>query len=142
MFTQAMMLGGAPAGPFEVAISDRLIVDIQVGFSMAKYNLRSTGVGRFYREMDGGYTNIPGEWRLSGVSADYQVRWTHLSGDAPTTPTGPALGAWGTLNLGAEISLFSTTGSLECDVLCEIRRASDSVVLDTATIQLLVDGGA
>ena len=138
MFTQGMMLGGgAGGGSLQVAISNQSIFDNVPGFAVARYNLRGTGAARSYTE-NSGYANIPGEWRLSGASADYEVRWTLNSGDSPTILSGPAVGAWGTLNLGAEIQLSALSGTLECEIFCEIRRVSDSVVLDSATITLSV----
>ena len=123
-----------------VSISDQSVVDFLLGFSVARYNLRSTGAARYYREMDGGYTTIPNEWRMEGASADYEVRWTLNSGTSPTVLSGPAVGAWGTLNLGAEVQLSSTTGTISCELLCEIRLAASGVVLDSAVIVLSADG--
>lgn len=125
-----------------VLITNRVVADSLFGFSVARYNLNFNGVARYYRESDGSYTNIPGEWMLSGSAADYEVRWTLNSGTSPTILTGPAVGAWGTLSSGAEVQLSSTSGTISCNLTCEIRLASSGEVLGSADITLNVDGQA
>lgn len=138
MFGQGMMLGGGGPQP-RVQITDRSIIDFLAGTSQAKYNVRGTGVARYFREMDGSYTNISGEWLLVGAVADYQVRATLISGAQPNQSFG-SFGAWQNAENSIEWSI-SSTSTLTGVILVEIRDDVTLEVLDSAQITLEANGG-
>lgn len=77
-----------------------------------------------------------GEGMMAGALADYEVRVTQQSGDALATTVGPAVdGGWGSLENG--LHLISGAG-VDGTVLVEVRRASDSELLASGTIRLVV----
>jgi hypothetical protein len=111
-----------------VSISDHFIGDLlALG---ATYRLRTDGTAQRFTEFSGTYQNYPGEWMLSGVHTDYQLRATLVSGDTPTV-VGPALGVWG--SFGGQ---YTIGASMNTVLFIEIRQASTLTVLDSATIEL------
>jgi hypothetical protein len=115
--------GGAPG---TVAISD----DSDAGLHDAAYRLEGDGdISHF------GGADI-GDWLSPKSGMDqYEVRATLDSGN---TPTGSALNAW--LNLGSDRSWALSapgTGTFKsCTLTIEIRRVSDHVIVDTASVYL------
>lgn len=103
----------------------------------ASYSLRSDGVLRLNAA-----TDISGEWLgVGGSAANYEVRFTHLSG---TAPAGVTYGAW--LNLGTTRTFTQnatrfTNGftSVTGDVRVEIGRAGLATALDTADITITAE---
>ena len=71
----------------------------------------------------------------SGMSS-YQVRATVSSGD---TPPG-TIGSWLALSSSQTWGWVNEVTEKTCNLLIEIRRASDAVVVDSATISLFVSG--
>jgi hypothetical protein len=118
-----------------VAISNQTINDaLNLG---AQWRLRSTGVAEWFTEQEGSFVAITGEWRLSGATADYEIRYTLNSGNAPTIVAIPALssGVWSAFNSGASFQLLG--GSLASNFTINLRLAADpGTILDTAVIIL------
>lgn len=88
---------------------------------------------------------INGEWWslspaiTSGVGASYEIRCTESVGTVSSGTTG----SW--LSLSTDRSWTRNSGGVgeqEVECLIEIRRASDGVVLDSATYTLNANGGA
>lgn len=102
-----------------------------LSFTTAGYRLGSDGVA-YRRNTAGTYTALSGQWRLSGVSSDYECMATKVSG---TTPSG-TLGAWVGLDQSQswELSAFS-----QCVLLVKIRDAETQNVLAAANITIWRD---
>lgn len=130
---QIMMLGGARQTL--VDISDVTAYDRQTeGFANAQgtYGLNASGSG-YYSNPSG--ADSTWNWKLMGLTSDYQVRCTPISG----TPGGSAINSW--LSLGTDRLWYafrdkSVVGTLLITVLIEIRKISNSLVIDTATVTL------
>lgn len=124
-----------PAGG-SVAISDQSAIGVALSpaTATAGYRLDSDG-SAYLTDWSGTYNAIGGEWKLSGAVADYEARATKVSG---TTPSG-TLSTWLALSSDRTWSLSSAAGWYTCVLTVEIRRASTSEVLDTATITLEVE---
>jgi len=72
-------------------------------------------------------------WLTGGVAADYEARWTNVSG----TLTAGTAGSWQVLSTTREWNVQrSVLGVKACQGTLEIRRVSDGVVMATATIDL------
>lgn len=104
----------------------------------ASYALQSSGVLRLNAVSD-----ITGEWLVSGVASNYEVRFTHQSG---TVPSGVTYGAWLALSSTRTPSLSasrSTTPGITSStgaILVELRRAGGSgVVLSSATVTVTAE---
>lgn len=137
---QMMMMGG---GSFRFVNIENFTIqdtDLKVSpasaFASSEYQLSQDGVAYFNRasSADG---SIPGQWRLTGNSSDYDVRFSLVSGSV----TGSSLNVW--LNLGSTRSVLtsasrsgigSTTNSGV--VLVEIRSTASGLILASATITL------
>lgn len=138
MFTYGGIAPGIVAPPATmVSIANAVCSDVRTEppNAVADYELLANGQARTFKG-NGGYTNLPGEWRVTGASADYEVRFTTASGDAPNR--GSALGVW--LNLGSTRSvgqLNTVAGTTRTGtVTVEIRDVATSTIRDTATITL------
>lgn len=95
---------------------------------LASYELNSSGVGAI-SNLNQTYDNW--DWLLLGVNSDYQVRATLQSG---STPSG-TLGSWVSLNTTRQWVLTrGSPGVSSCSLLIEIRKISNSQVIDSATI--------
>jgi hypothetical protein len=68
----------------------------------------------------------------------YEVRATLLGGN---TPTG-TLGTWLSLDVNRQWSLNNINYDRECDLLIEIRRKSDGVIVASGTVNILSSGTA
>lgn len=82
---------------------------------------------------NGGALSNKYQWLFVGARANYDVRWTIVSG-SPTT--GP-VGAW--TNLASDVIwtlLRSTTGTISCTGTVEIRPAGGGATIDSATFTL------
>lgn len=77
--------------------------------------------------------NLHETWLLSGTVADYEVRWTNVTGSAAGSPTG----SWLSVN-GADQSWEVSNGTITGTV--EIRDKNTLAVLATATADLHGDG--
>lgn len=99
----------------------------------ASYSLNSSGAGAGIGSSsaaDAG-TNANWTWLLSGLNSSYQVRATLISGTLSSGTTG----SWLTLNTTRTWSV--TTGTFKSATLTiEVRRISDGVICDTATVTL------
>lgn len=75
-------------------------------------------------------------WLLAGAASDFQFMASGLTG---TAPSGSTFNTWisGGTGVGWTLTRTSdTSGSTSCSFTLQIRRASDSVVVATATISL------
>lgn len=125
--------GGGPGPGGSVAISDQspYTYNITPTSSTAEYSLKNDGVAQYIDSV--GTTPISGEWLVSGSAADFEVRATATSG----TLTYGTTGSWESLGTTRAWGVTRTTiGIKSCTLTIEIRRASDGVVLDSATITL------
>lgn len=120
---------------FEAQISDQTASGgvVLPGTGVAGYELRSDGGAYLLNQAT--YVRVTDEWKGSGSAADYEVRATIVSG---TLTTG-TVGSWVSLSTTRGWDRENSTSLASTTVLTiEIRRASDSVVLTTATITLEV----
>jgi len=117
-----------------IGIVDQLVASFTFGTAAtAQYQLTSAGL---IRGTQGSNTVVTlGTWLPSGTGADYAVRATLTPGG--DTPTGDVTN-WQVLSSNRIWTLVSLTvsGTLECELTVEIRRVSDSVVIQTATITM------
>jgi hypothetical protein len=121
------VLGAAACmGPAAVLVS---LVDDTV--SVATGNPLVTATATYALNSDGSRTN--GTWLLIGVNTDYECRVTILSGGLDL---GSGSGSWLSLGSNRNWSCQVTGGIHSCQFTIEIRRASDSVVIASATILL------
>jgi hypothetical protein len=102
------------------------------------YKLDSNGIA--YTSTDGAtYTAVTNEWRIDGTpaSSSYEARMGTLSGSGGTP--GGTFNTW--LNLGTtrEWSLYGEFDLIAREGFLEIRNAATGQVLDSATIQFVVD---
>lgn len=118
-----------------VALTTRTISVSGTGSSQ-DCSLLLDSTGQAYENKTGtGSTAISGQWRLSGSSSDYDVRWTPVSG-TPNYLADP-VNTW--LNLGTSRRWGwnqTTVGTTNVVGTVEIRLASSGAILATATITL------
>jgi hypothetical protein len=133
------VFGFAPAA--DVSLGDGTSFDYPVVFDPAD----CTATAYLWLKTDGQteWVAIGGEhygsWYYpneASIGDDYEVRVTHLSGDALTG--GDVTGAWLALTAARiwELSVTQTmvgTSGKSCSIQVEIRRASDSVVVSDRT---------
>lgn len=88
------------------------------------------------RKNDSGSLAVFNTWLISGVASDCEVRATVSSG---STPTGSATGSWLALSADRSWSLTKSTSGLDSStLLIEVRNKNSLVVLDSATVKLIV----
>lgn len=111
------------------------------GNGEARYELQASGQARRGESDTNGvlnFTNIINEWLQAGAASGAQVEmvWNNTSGISGS-PSGS--GVWTTLGSGTVgWTLSSGTASTTRTGTCRLRRTSDGVVLDTATITLTI----
>ncbi len=116
----------------QAAISSRTVN----GGSIAGYQLTSGGAINVADISSGGSFNGVGTWKLSGNGSDFQVFASISSGSGVAGP----LGTWVSLGSTQSWTLTAPTGVFNfCTISVSIRRAVDSVVLTSASIDLLAD---
>lgn len=117
-----------------VTISDLTVTTVQAGAATtANYQLESDGdIGR--SNPTGTAMNDGGDWITpkAAAGAAYECRATLISGTLTSGTTGSWLALSTTRTWG--VNSGSPPGKKVCTFTLEIRRASDGVVLDTATI--------
>lgn len=120
-----------------VTISNQDVSDLVIdpADAFAQYSLAANGVAS--TATSGGSGPVGGgEWRVSGASADYQVRATLQSGSITSGTTG----SWLSLSTGREWSISQTSfGTGSATLLIEIRDAVTLAVLDSATVTLTAE---
>lgn len=136
---QSLLFGGGTSAA-QVEITNQSIIDdgdAGGGTGLARYWLYSDGTAGYETNWGTPQSGLfSGEWRLSGASSDYEARATTVSG----TGTGTT-GSWLLLSTSRSwTKIKATTGYAEWVLTMEIRRVSDSTVLDTATITLGASG--
>jgi hypothetical protein len=102
------------------------------------FRLNSDGVA--YTSLDGTtWTAVTGEWRIDGTpaSSSYEARMGTLSGTGGT-PSG-TFNTWLGLGTTREWSLYGEFSYFDRSGFLEIRNAATGQVLDSATIQFIVD---
>lgn len=131
--------GGGGGNTAPVAISDNIAVDFslagQGGTGNATYRLANSGVAR-RTNAAGSLIDITGEWLVSGNTSDYEAQGT-FSGTGGVA-TGPGAG-WHNLGTTRDWTLSATNNYATRDLFIEIRYASNSAVIDSATITFEVD---
>lgn len=101
------------------------------GTAISQFILNSDGRAQYVQ--DGVTSDVSGEWRVAGASSDFEARATVNSGSLTAGTTG----SWVGLSSTQTWSLTrSTAGLSNCNFTLEIRRASDGVVLTSASITL------
>lgn len=121
--------------PLGVAISNQNISEGDPSSALARYRLNSDG--SVYSITNNGGTVALEVWKLGGAAGDYEARATVNSG-ALTGIGNSATGSW--LNLGTTRTWGCSTvsppppSSNTCNMTIEVRRASDGVVLDSASV--------
>lgn len=122
--------GGARVSISDVTVSDSTITPTNAS---AEYSLTSAGAIS-QTTIIGGTVSL-GNWitPTGAAGAAYEVRATELSNPVSTG----TVGSWLALNSTQSWSRTRTVlGIIDCILQIEIRRASDGLVLDTATITL------
>ena len=132
-FVDTTTISGTVSNP--VSLSNRTIAAFQNGgTATAAIQLNSNGIA--YQGKNGSFTTLAGEWLRSGAAGDYESRWTTTSG----TLTSGSNGAWE--NLGTTRTWTRNrvaVGGESCIGTLEIRRASDGLVITSATIELYAE---
>ncbi len=124
------VIGATPLN-ISAAISAQGATHVNIGgTATAGYKLLNTGVAQ-KTIASGAYQNITGEWLVAGANTDFEAKMTFVSGTALTNGT---IGSWVALSSSQTWSLVSTGSDEGCVYTCEIRRAMDGVVLDSADI--------
>jgi hypothetical protein len=101
------------------------------GPAVAGYRLNSDGTAEHTVASGGAYTAIAGEWLIVGLNSDFAAQMTYVSGATLTTTPGAG---WWVLSTTRTWSLSASGTDDTAVYLLEIRRVSDSVVVDAATI--------
>lgn len=105
------------------------------GTATARYRLYSNG--QAYRtNLSGSIVSISGEWLVAGAASDFEV-YASWSG-SPIGVTGPT-GSWVSLGTDREWTMSATNTYYTATLNVQIRLASTSTVIDTATIDFEVD---
>lgn len=134
-FNQNFLLGSSGVAA-AVSITDQNFTDTQSpGPAECQYSLFATGIA-YRTTLGGGAVAISGEWLVGGSASAFETRATINSGTLTSGTTGSWLGlgtnrVWVKEKVGA--------GSATVNLTIEIRRASDGVVLDSATIIMTGD---
>ena len=105
------------------------------GTATARYRLYSDGIA-YRTNTSGTVVAISGEWLRAGAASDFEV-FASFSGSGGTV-AGPT-GSWVSLGTDREWTLTVTNNFVTRDLSVQIRLASNSVVIDTATITFEVD---
>jgi hypothetical protein len=132
--SHSCVVPAVPSGP-QVFLQNSLTVALAFAPDTAFASFRLQIDGNAATESN----NAPGfatqfVWLLSGVSGDYQVRMTMVSGP---TFSGSAVGSWLALSGPQTWTTTRNTNGVSTSVgTLEIRRASDSVVLASCTVTL------
>lgn len=116
------------------AITDQAITAGASGVaSTGAYRLNSNGQAQ--AGDNGSYTNLE-TWLLAGTNADFECRATLNSGTLSSGSTG----VWESLSSSREWTRsVAANGFAQTNITVEIRRAADSVVVDSAVIDISVD---
>jgi hypothetical protein len=115
--------------PVTIQLSDRTIRDTAIGTAVAVYRVQSDG-----RISDG--TSTLESWLVgAGTNSDYEVMATVTSGTLSSGTTGSWLNC-GTTQTWSKINNDSNNSVQTAVIGVSIRRASDSTVMDSATITL------
>jgi hypothetical protein len=131
--------GAVAAPPVTVTLTNRTVAISSDFLSTQAYVLFETNGTLVIPNGLGGTTLITGEWATpvtAGVGSNYQVRATLSTG---TTPTGPALGTWWTINTARQWSVTDTIADsvpVTSTIVISIRDVATSTIQDTATITL------
>ena len=123
------------SGSGQVSITSQTFADsvIDPADAFCRYRLNSNGNVEKYT---GGVYSTLEVWLLSGVNSDYESRVTVNSGSLTSGTTG----TWQVLSSSREWIINRTlVGTSSVNLTVEIRRASDAVVLDAATINMTAD---
>ena len=122
----------ASGGGVLVAIQNETITRSPLGY--AGYSIESTGTIIGYGNGVEGWSVSLGTWLQSGTNADYEVRYTKLSGN--WGDGNYSLGVWRRTNISPEPQVYtfgSPVGSQQLQV--ELRAyGGDGTILDTAII--------
>lgn len=118
-----------------VRVSDRTVPHLAFS-ATATAGIRFNSSGTLQTRAGASYTDVSGEWLLSGSAGDYSVRATTVSNDAGDTSSG-TMGSF--LNLGTAREWYRTNtvaGDKTWVIDFEIRRDSDSAIVATGRITL------
>lgn len=127
---EVLRMGGDPAPQVNIFDVTASASAVDPATALAVYELNSSGTGSAT-----GFGTW--SWLLSGLNSDYQVRATVTSGP---TPTGSPTASWLSLGTTRNWALTqSGVGSQTTYLTIEIRRVSDTVVIDTATAVITVE---
>jgi hypothetical protein len=98
--------------------------------------IRFKSNGTWEEDTSGGGTLSYGDWVTpTSAASDFEIRATVVSG----TVIGSATGSWLALSSDRSWSRRAIGGFQEATITVEIRRASDSVVVDSADIYLYAE---
>ena len=101
---------------------------------VAQYRLNTNGNAERSNGL-GGYSNISGEWLVSGSASAFEARFTPTIGTLTSGPSG-----WNALSSNLEFIVSQTSvGTKSCTGSLEIGLLGTSTALDTATIELTAE---
>lgn len=131
--------GGGGGGLPVVNLNDQQVTDSGVGvLARASYTLKTTGQARHDELALGTGGDYANEWTspvTDGFGADFEARATTTSGTPGTGTTGTWL-ALSSDRVWSRSRNAGTPGTTEWIITVEIRRTSDQVVVDSASIDL------
>lgn len=124
----------------QVSITNQSPTTVKLGplDAFAGYQINSNG--EVHRSANGSvqdiYATTAETWLVSGAVADYECMMHKNSGDAPNSAASSLLDTWLACSTSRQWGYWITapTGVMDGDFTISIRRASDQVVLDTATV--------
>ena len=134
---------GASSVVTDVVVSDQSYSDTNdcgggACSGITRYRLNSSGVVEKFTLTANSYSTLE-TWLIVGSNSDYQSRVTVTSG----TLTSGTTNTWQALSTSREWELAGAVGggtyTDTCIFTIEIRRVSDSVVVDSATITLTIN---
>lgn len=131
---QISMSDGHGKSNLAVSFSDQFIAVGNTGAShTGKYRINSSGVVE--QAEDSSYTTLE-TWLIGGTAADFEVRATVTSGSLTSGSTG----VWESLSTSREWTRLAINNTAQTVVFTiEVRRVTDSVIVDTVSITINVD---
>lgn len=135
VFLTASAASAASAPSGSAAITDQTIYQAGSGSQTAGYRINTSGAAQ---SLNNGVAATIETWRLSGASADYEVRASAVSGSVSSG----TIGTWLAATTSPEWSVNRTMSGTykEASITVEIREAiAPFTVLDSALITLIAE---
>lgn len=115
--------------PVSIVLTNQSVSDFAVEMGSVEAGIEFNSNGQLYgRCLAQNDLTFSGEWMdpAGAVSSSgYSVKATLSSG---TTPQGPTLGSWHSLGTTREWSVGTSSGTVSCDLYCEIKNSVGTVI--------------